>query len=206
MPMRLSEPTLPCRLRSRSPERRRYESGCGWHAFPIGIGALLIGSYVVVACVWSPFSPSGIATVNQWDMTSIAEALVGVLGLFAIGSGFIVAGSVLLRTLRVTLDREHDLVIVRSGMVGLVRRQRHLSEFRSVVILHSRNLFAASRLNSFDIALIDSCGKETIIVCVTEGRKFASQFADEISKFTNLPVAGTVENQAASETAVIGRQ
>ena len=172
---------------SLSSERRRYSSGGGLPGALFGIVFTASGLFVLCALGWTVLELFGIVQSQENPDRSIGEYVLCIFALLAIGGGHLAGGTVLLWTLRTTLDRARDLVVVRSGWLGCRCRRRRLSEFQSVAVLPGRHL---SDPELFDIALLnDTTGESLIVGYVSRSYDLALSFADEISEFTKMPAA-----------------
>lgn len=183
----LSRPTGPRRLWSRSPECRRYSSGPGVPFVPFGLVFSLAGLYLIAAAIWTALSFFG--TAAGYDGLDFIDALLRVVGLLVFGSAFVIAGSILLWTLRSTLDRARDLIVVRSGYLGLRHYQRHLSEFRSIDVRPGRKPRGACGRDEFEIVLRDAGGAEMVVGYASGSLGPARDVADDIAEFTKLPMS-----------------
>lgn len=181
-------PMAPRRLWTLSKERRRYSSGLPLIGLPFGIlftagGVLgllgaIVGVLAGIGVISWPEAPPG---------QPLWETLLACLGAFAVGAGVLLGGTILLLTLRVTFDRARDLVVVRSGWLGLRCRRRRLSEFRAVTIRPHVGALAWSA-PEFDVALSDDRGACLVIGWVTLSSGLARKFAREIADFIHLPL------------------
>lgn len=181
-------PRAPWRLWTLSKERRRYSSGLPLVGLPLGVLFTTAGLLGMVVSVLGALSATGII---PWPETSPGQALwktlLGCLGGLALGATLLLCGTALLWTLRTTFDRGRDLVVVRSGWLGLRCRRRRLSEFRAVTIRpHVGDL--AWSAPEFDVALSDDRGACLVIGWVTLSSGLARKFAREIADFIHLPL------------------
>jgi hypothetical protein len=112
-------PTRPHKLFSFSAERVRYSCGGGVEGLIFGLVFSSAGAFCLVMAGWCLLSLFGVPLPQQAEPDpSLLGILVPVLMLFAVGSGFSVAGFGFLCTFRTTLDRQRDEVVVRSGWLG----------------------------------------------------------------------------------------
>jgi hypothetical protein len=187
MPVWGNTPTRPRRLLSFSSDRLRYSSGPGIGGALFGFLFSSSGLLGLVAWGWGFLSLIGALPPPQGNQLPIGESLLVSLVVLAIGGGHFFIGCLLLWTLRSTLDRARDLVVVRSGWLGWRRDRRRLSEFKAVTVLPASALFANEPW--FHIALNDEAGAPLIVGRVTRSYDLARTVVDEISYFTHLPAA-----------------
>jgi hypothetical protein len=180
-------PTRPRRLISLSPERIRYSSGPGIFFALFGLLFSSTGLIVLGIGGWSVLILLGALPPQDGKQLPIVEWLLQILVLLAIGGGHFIGGSILLWTLRTTLDRARDRVIVRSGWLGLRCQRRRLSEFTTVTILPGSSIFDTRRRDSlFDIALRDESGAVLVVGQVSRSQDLARTVVAEISQFMHL--------------------
>ncbi|MFO0783062.1 MAG: hypothetical protein U0636_05215 [Phycisphaerales bacterium] len=143
--------------------------------------------------VFFQFLAAKLGLVSLWrDDPEIAQpiwkALLGGAMILLIGGGHLAIGSLLLWTHRVTIDRARDVVVLRTGWLGVRCRRWPLSEFREVQVVLEPDTLPPDRFR------IDLAGNDSVRVTVghvTMSQALADTVASEVGTFTGLPVKRT---------------
>lgn len=186
-------PTRPWRVWTFSTDRFSLSSTIAhWLVFPWAAVFSSLGAFIIfhnLRTVLAAFGifplpqPSASATmgIGGWILTAVVTLLfTGVLYFF---------GWLLMQSLSVTFDREHQLVTVRSGWMGLYRRRLPLSTFQQVCIVPGA-YFLLMRMNgrddNYDIVLTGANTQPVVIGFVTVSIELAEQVVHEVCDFTGL--------------------
>lgn len=185
MPPVARTPQRPRKIRTCSRDRLRLSSGNG--IFGLLFGLLfsttgLLGLYVFGWLLLSILGvlPTGAARIAQ---DSVPNQLFALGGMLALGVAHLTAGTLLLLTLRVTFDRAHDAVVMRSGWLGLRRQKERLSHFQRVLVRPPEGRYPTRDV--YDIVL-EGKPRRLLVAKVTRSHALAREVAAEIAEFTGL--------------------
>lgn len=186
MPPVARTPQRPRKLWTSSRDRLCLSSGGGIIAFIFGLVFSTAGLICVYVFGWLLLSILGVVSTGASTIAneSIFNQLFGLGGMLFLSLGHFVTGTLLLFTLRATFDRARDLVIVRSGWLGLWRRTDRLSLFQRVIVATPRGGYLTRDL--YDIALEGEPRRVVVVARVSLSRNLAYEVAAEIAEFTGL--------------------
>ncbi len=182
-------PQRPHRLWTLSRDRLCLSSGPGIVGLPFGLLFSTTGGLVLFCVLWGSLAAIGLVRpVGQQaipaDQALWKTLLAGVMVLF-IGAGHLAGGTLLLQTLRATIDRARHVVIVRSGWLGLRCQRMLLSEFPAVCVLPSTHFFSnfSNGNPDYDIVITGEHGAQLVVGIVTLSEDLAQQVAGEVRDF-----------------------
>lgn len=191
MPGHTRRPSRPQELWTFSSQRLCLSSGAGIAGLPFGI--LFTSTGCLALFVFFQFLAAKLGLVSPWrDDPEIAQpiwkALLGGAMILLIGGGHLAIGSLLLWTHRVTIDRARDVVVLRTGWLGVRCRRWPLSEFREVQVVPEPDTHPSDRFR-IDLAGDDSA--RVTVGHVTMSQALADTVASDVGTFTGLPVKRT---------------
>lgn len=197
-------PERPRRLWTSTETKLALSSGAGLTGLLFGTAFSVSGAFALAACLGASLRMLlGLGPPNASSL-SPGRILACLAGGMLIGGVHLAAGTALLCTLRVTFDREQDLVVVRSGWLGLRCRQYFLSSFRCVSILPgSRRLWCWRVHPDYFVVLENATGDTVNVGVVTLSIELAREVAVEIagspaSKFR--PPSDTIPKRTSQST------
>lgn len=191
MPGTNRSPIRPRRLWTTSRNRLCLSNGAGVIGLAFGglfsltgimAGYVAIGSAFILLSVLP--GPQDEVYANQpfW------RSLLAVVAVALLSIGHLSAGSLMLSTLRCTMDGIRKTVTVRSGWLGIRKVVCNLSDFEHVTIFPStRWVHRISGAPAFDIALASSEGPRLVIGFATQSADLAREAAREVGQFLGLP-------------------
>lgn len=182
-------PTKPRRLITFSRDKLGLSNGGGIVGLFFGSlfslsGLLVIG--LTLATVLDLQVPYVISVPNDANRGSVFVLLIGLL----LGGGHLTGGSLMLSTLRCTIDRRRQTVTVRSGWLGRWKKTAVLTDFDRVMVFPSAR-YKSQSIQAFDIVLAgkrDRCDNYLTVGFATVKSEGAEEMTLEISKFSGLPV------------------
>lgn len=177
----------PQRLWRFSADRLRLSSGGGIWGLLFGLAFSCAGLLCLYMFGRLLLSALGLMRPDSADFIQepISSHLFAIAAMFILGAGHVACGTLLLWTLRTTFDRARDTVTVRSGWLGLHRRNERLSSFQRVLVYPVVERFP-TRDSLFDIVLEGDPRHRLVVARVTRSHALAGEVATEIAGFTGL--------------------
>ncbi len=185
-------PERPRRLLTLSRDRYGLSNGAGFIGLAFGMMFTFTGVITLYAACLTALGAVGLLPAPAQNTNSISQSLLGTGALLLMGGGHLLCGTLLLFTLRSKFDRFRDIVIVRSGWLGLWRAQQRLSDFVSVSVLPSTHWIQRTHYAPcFDIALERPNGSFLVVGVVSMSHELAKEVATEVRDFVGATIGQT---------------